>query len=160
MALPASSKAAALSASPCLRLLPRGHSRLSQLCAPSLSPTYNLKLACCVASAARRAACSLVVCHSARSELYSSRCLLLLLRPEQTASPLLAVQRRPLSCMAARMPWAQFTADCCRSAGTPHAVQHTSASLTINENADPDVRADMETFFNKARPVVLLHLCR
>ncbi len=27
-------------------------------------------------------------------------------------------------------------------------IQHTSASLTINENADPDVRSDMETHFN------------
>jgi secondary thiamine-phosphate synthase enzyme len=26
-------------------------------------------------------------------------------------------------------------------------VQHTSASLTIQENADPDVRHDLETFF-------------
>ena len=31
-------------------------------------------------------------------------------------------------------------------------IQHTSASLTINENADPDVRADMETFFNAIAP--------
>ena len=31
-------------------------------------------------------------------------------------------------------------------------VKHTSASLTINENADPDVRADMETHFNKMVP--------
>ncbi|MGI9516050.1 MAG: secondary thiamine-phosphate synthase enzyme YjbQ [Pirellulaceae bacterium] len=30
-------------------------------------------------------------------------------------------------------------------------IQHTSASLTINENADPDVREDMETAAN--------HLC-
>lgn len=30
-------------------------------------------------------------------------------------------------------------------------IQHTSASLTINENADPDVRVDMETAAN--------HLC-
>ncbi len=29
-------------------------------------------------------------------------------------------------------------------------IQHTSASLTINENADPTVRVDFETFFNKA----------
>lgn len=29
-------------------------------------------------------------------------------------------------------------------------IQHTSASLTINENCDPDVRTDMETFFNNA----------
>jgi secondary thiamine-phosphate synthase enzyme len=29
-------------------------------------------------------------------------------------------------------------------------MQHTSASLTINENADPSVRSDMETYFNKA----------
>ncbi|MCG8509275.1 MAG: secondary thiamine-phosphate synthase enzyme YjbQ [Rhodospirillales bacterium] len=26
-------------------------------------------------------------------------------------------------------------------------IQHTSASLTIQENADPDVQADLETFF-------------
>lgn len=31
-------------------------------------------------------------------------------------------------------------------------IQHTSASLTINENADPTVRVDFETFFNKAVP--------
>lgn len=31
-------------------------------------------------------------------------------------------------------------------------VQHTSASLSINENADPDVRIDMETHFNKMVP--------
>jgi secondary thiamine-phosphate synthase enzyme len=31
-------------------------------------------------------------------------------------------------------------------------IQHTSASLTINENADPTVRKDFETFFNKAVP--------
>lgn len=28
-------------------------------------------------------------------------------------------------------------------------IQHTSASLTINENADPDVRTDFETHFNE-----------
>lgn len=31
-------------------------------------------------------------------------------------------------------------------------IQHTSASLTINENADPDVRVDMETCFNHIAP--------
>ncbi len=31
-------------------------------------------------------------------------------------------------------------------------IQHTSASLTINENADPDIRKDMETHFNKSVP--------
>ncbi len=31
-------------------------------------------------------------------------------------------------------------------------IQHTSASLTINENADPDVRTDMETIFNHVAP--------
>ncbi|WP_417579319.1 secondary thiamine-phosphate synthase enzyme YjbQ [Nitrincola sp.] len=31
-------------------------------------------------------------------------------------------------------------------------IQHTSASLTINENADPDVRGDFERFFNHAVP--------
>lgn len=29
-------------------------------------------------------------------------------------------------------------------------LQHTSASLAINENADPDVRMDMESYFNHA----------
>lgn len=29
-------------------------------------------------------------------------------------------------------------------------IQHTSASLTINENADPDVRIDMESYFSRA----------
>jgi secondary thiamine-phosphate synthase enzyme len=28
-------------------------------------------------------------------------------------------------------------------------IQHTSAGLTINENADPDVRADYELLFNR-----------
>ena len=31
-------------------------------------------------------------------------------------------------------------------------LQHTSASLTINENADPDVRADMERWLHRAVP--------
>lgn len=31
-------------------------------------------------------------------------------------------------------------------------IQHTSASLTINENADPDVRTDMESAFNAIAP--------
>lgn len=31
-------------------------------------------------------------------------------------------------------------------------IQHTSASLTLNENADPDVRSDMESHFNKIAP--------
>ena len=31
-------------------------------------------------------------------------------------------------------------------------VQHTSAGLTINENADPTVRSDFETVFNKIVP--------
>lgn len=31
-------------------------------------------------------------------------------------------------------------------------IQHTSASLTINENADPTVRQDFETHFNRAVP--------
>ncbi len=37
------------------------------------------------------------------------------------------------------------------SAGIAHIfIQHTSASLTINENADPTVRSDMEVYFNRA----------
>ena len=31
-------------------------------------------------------------------------------------------------------------------------IMHTSASLTINENADPTVRQDFESFFNRAVP--------
>ncbi|KAA3616653.1 MAG: YjbQ family protein [Calditrichaeota bacterium] len=31
-------------------------------------------------------------------------------------------------------------------------IMHTSASLTINENADPDVRVDMESHFSKFVP--------
>ncbi|HEY2583693.1 MAG TPA: secondary thiamine-phosphate synthase enzyme YjbQ [Mucilaginibacter sp.] len=31
-------------------------------------------------------------------------------------------------------------------------IQHTSASVLINENADPTVRKDFETFFNKTVP--------
>jgi len=31
-------------------------------------------------------------------------------------------------------------------------IQHTSASLTLNENADPDVRVDMESAFNEIAP--------
>lgn len=34
-------------------------------------------------------------------------------------------------------------------------IQHTSASLTINENADPDVRIDFETAMNHAVPETL-----
>ena len=38
-------------------------------------------------------------------------------------------------------------------AGLAHIfIKHTSASLTINENADPSVRSDMETYFNMAVP--------
>lgn len=33
-------------------------------------------------------------------------------------------------------------------------MQHTSASLTINENYDPDVRTDMETVLNRLVPEV------
>ena len=31
-------------------------------------------------------------------------------------------------------------------------IQHTSASLTLNENASPDVRRDFETWFTRAVP--------
>ena len=31
-------------------------------------------------------------------------------------------------------------------------IKHTSASLTINENADPTVRDDLESYFNKYVP--------
>jgi secondary thiamine-phosphate synthase enzyme len=39
------------------------------------------------------------------------------------------------------------------TAGIVHIfIKHTSASLTINENVDPSVRSDMETYFNKIVP--------
>ncbi|MDR9417265.1 MAG: secondary thiamine-phosphate synthase enzyme YjbQ [Gracilimonas sp.] len=39
------------------------------------------------------------------------------------------------------------------STGLAHIfIQHTSAALTINENADPSVRRDFETHFNRAVP--------
>ena len=39
------------------------------------------------------------------------------------------------------------------SAGLIHLfIKHTSASLTINENADPTVRLDMESHFNQIVP--------
>jgi secondary thiamine-phosphate synthase enzyme len=31
-------------------------------------------------------------------------------------------------------------------------IRHTSASLTLNENASPDVRGDFEAYFNEAVP--------
>ena len=37
-------------------------------------------------------------------------------------------------------------------------IQHTSASLTINENADPDVRVDFETAMNHAVPEKLSYV--
>ena len=38
-------------------------------------------------------------------------------------------------------------------AGIMHVfIKHSSASLTINENADPTVRTDMESYFNKMIP--------
>ena len=39
-------------------------------------------------------------------------------------------------------------------------IKHTSASLTINENADPRVRRDFETHFNKwsQKPLLILSM--
>lgn len=37
-------------------------------------------------------------------------------------------------------------------------IQHTSASLTINENADPDVRVDFETVMNHVVPESLRYI--
>ena len=39
------------------------------------------------------------------------------------------------------------------SVGVAHVfIRHTSASLTLNENASPDVRRDFESWFNEAVP--------
>jgi secondary thiamine-phosphate synthase enzyme len=40
-------------------------------------------------------------------------------------------------------------------------IRHTSASLTLNENADPDVRSDLETAMNHIVPENLpyIHTC-
>lgn len=48
------------------------------------------------------------------------------------------------------------------SAGLLHVfIQHTSASLSINENADPDVQVDLEMAFNKIAPETwpYVHTC-
>ena len=48
------------------------------------------------------------------------------------------------------------------SVGMMHVfIQHTSAGLTLNENADPDVRTDMETAVNHICPENLpfIHTC-
>lgn len=37
-------------------------------------------------------------------------------------------------------------------------IQHTSAGLTINENADPDVRLDFEQIFNRLVPENLSYI--
>jgi secondary thiamine-phosphate synthase enzyme len=50
--------------------------------------------------------------------------------------------------IVAQLPWLR---DC--RIGLLHLwLQHTSASLTINENADPAVRRDFERFFNRLVP--------
>ena len=38
-------------------------------------------------------------------------------------------------------------------------IQHTSASLTLNENADPTVREDFESYFSRAVPEGASTLC-
>lgn len=38
-------------------------------------------------------------------------------------------------------------------------IQHTSAGLTINENADPTVRKDFQTFINELIPESLSTVC-
>ncbi|MEE2825715.1 MAG: secondary thiamine-phosphate synthase enzyme YjbQ [Planctomycetota bacterium] len=40
-------------------------------------------------------------------------------------------------------------------------LQHTSASISINENADPDVRVDLETAINRVCPedMPFIHTC-
>ncbi len=46
--------------------------------------------------------------------------------------------------------WLQ-SQDCREGLATLH-VRHTSASLLVQENADPDVRGDLERFFNRLVP--------
>ncbi|QDX96468.1 YjbQ family protein [Pectobacterium carotovorum subsp. carotovorum] len=48
---------------------------------------------------------------------------------------------------------AQVTALCQINVGLMQVfIKHTSAALTINENADPTVRQDFESFFNRLVP--------
>ena len=68
----------------------------------------------------------------------------LTLRPRDRAaftwSPARCVERAARSCASVRV-------------GLLHLfIRHTSASLTLNENASPDVRDDFETWFNAAVP--------
>lgn len=41
---------------------------------------------------------------------------------------------------------------CCKVGLLHLFIKHTSASLTVNENADPSVRQDFENFFSRAVP--------
>ena len=45
-----------------------------------------------------------------------------------------------------------LSANQCRDGLLTLLVRHTSASLLIQENADPDVRRDLETFFSRLAP--------
>ena len=50
-------------------------------------------------------------------------------------------------------PLARWLSDCAIDTGLLTVfVQHTSASLTVQENADPDVQSDLNAFFNRIAP--------
>ena len=91
--------------------------------------------ACLMPSAACMSAVAAAACWLLRSAAAAARLPLLRATLHQPISALVPLASTPTAL------------DCCLPA-----VQHTSASLTINENADPDVRVDMETFLNKVVP--------
>lgn len=71
------------------------------------------------------------------------------------------IRQRRISVIAPNRGFHIITADVVRqtpeldefSLGLAHLqILHTSAGLTINENADPTVRLDFETFFNRIVP--------
>ncbi|MEM6980381.1 MAG: secondary thiamine-phosphate synthase enzyme YjbQ [Planctomycetota bacterium] len=72
----------------------------------------------------------------------------------------LVLPAKPRGCHLVTDPISKASGPLSRvSIGVLHVfIQHTSAALTINENADPDVRADFETAMNHAVPETLPYI--
>jgi len=69
---------------------------------------------------------------------------------EQT---IVSIQSQPRAMENITRQVADFVTQCGRASGVVHVfVQHTSCSLIITENADPDVRRDLETLAQRWAP--------
>lgn len=68
------------------------------------------------------------------------------------------IEQKEISIGPKRRGYHLVTSEILQGIQLPHAglfhvfIKHTSAALTINENADPDVRTDFETFVNRIVP--------